>query len=149
MDNINLIRKIAWSFHKTTGLEWDDLFQEAAVSYVIALKKYDPDKSKLSTHLWRCISADLTDYWNKQNLRKMFVYPTDTIEDVPFDPFTLFDSLTKEARVIVDIILKTPSKYIGCPNDSKARLTRILRRRGWDSVRIQQGFKELTLALCS
>ena len=35
---INLLRKIAWSFHKTTGLEWDNLFSETIQAYYKAME---------------------------------------------------------------------------------------------------------------
>ena len=66
MKDINLIRKIAWSFHKSTGLDWDDLFQEAALAYLEALQSYDKRKGKLSTHAWHCIVSRLKNYWKKE-----------------------------------------------------------------------------------
>jgi DNA-directed RNA polymerase specialized sigma subunit len=147
MENINLIRKIAWSFHKTTGLEWDDLFQEAAMSYLRMRKNHDPKKAKLSTYMWRCISTDLTDYWTKQRRRSGPLCSLDMVEERSVSPTMLFESLTEEAQEVANIILSTPSKYLGSPTDARLRLTRILRRRGWSLRRIQQGFQDLTIGL--
>ena len=47
MEHINLIRKIAWSFSTSTGLEFEDLFQEAALAYCEALKTF-----KQEAHEW-------------------------------------------------------------------------------------------------
>ena len=51
MKHLNLIRKIAWSFHKTTGLDWDELFQEATLSYLKALKTYDKKRGAITTYV--------------------------------------------------------------------------------------------------
>jgi len=64
--NINLIRKIAWSFHKSTHLEFDDLFQEAAIAYHVALKSYDPAKGKITTFATHCILSHLKNYTRKE-----------------------------------------------------------------------------------
>jgi hypothetical protein len=66
MENINLIRKIAWSFHHTTGLDWDDLFQEAALAYLEGFKSYNPNKGALSTHMWIIMSSHLKNYLKKE-----------------------------------------------------------------------------------
>ena len=64
--HVNLIRKIAWSFHRSTGLEWDDLFQEAAVAYYESLESYDESRGKITTHAWNCISNRLKNYLKEQ-----------------------------------------------------------------------------------
>lgn len=67
MKHINLLRKIAWSFHQTSKLDFDDLFQEAYLAYDKALKNYDPDKGKLTTFIWYCIHSHLKNYLKEEN----------------------------------------------------------------------------------
>ena len=62
MNDINLIRKIAWSFEATTNVDFDELFCEAALGYLEAIKKYDPTKGKLSAFIWRCMDNQLKLY---------------------------------------------------------------------------------------
>jgi len=68
MEHLNLLRKIAWTFHKSTGLDWDELFQEASLSYLKALKTYDPEKGKITTYIWCHVMSDLKDYEYKERL---------------------------------------------------------------------------------
>ena len=44
LKNINLVRKIAHSFNNTTGIDFDELFSEALVSYYEALADYKRKK---------------------------------------------------------------------------------------------------------
>jgi len=62
MENINLIRKIAWTVHCATGEELDDLLQEGMLAYYQGLKTYDPNKGKLSTYMWHVVMSRLKNY---------------------------------------------------------------------------------------
>ena len=68
--DMNFIRKIAWSFHKTTGLEWEDLFQEAAIAYIQSIKTYSKSKGSLTTYAYKAASNRLKDYSRKEVLYK-------------------------------------------------------------------------------
>lgn len=58
--DLNLIRKIVWSYTKTMpGLEFDDLFSEACIVYIAAEKRYDPSRGKKSTFMWHAIKNSL------------------------------------------------------------------------------------------
>ena len=67
MENINLIKKIANSFAVTTGLSYEDLFQEASLAYLEASRTYNPSRGKLSTHIWHCIHNHLKTYLKQEN----------------------------------------------------------------------------------
>lgn len=72
MENINLIRKIAWKFQKKTGLEFDELFQEAAYGYCLALEDWDEEKSngcKLSSFAYRRMYFRLINFCKKETKR--------------------------------------------------------------------------------
>ena len=64
MEDINLIRKIAWSFHHTTGHDWDDLFQEGALAYLECLAKYKADFMGLNS--WFKLENNVS--WEKYDL---------------------------------------------------------------------------------
>ncbi len=149
MENINLIRKIAWSFHKTTGLDWDDLFQEAALAYCRAMKTYDPKRGAISTYMWWSITSHLKNYLRQElNHSKQLT----NIEEVPLfelpkttNPFN--DRISREALLIASVILNRPRKYDSIsPKQTKHRVTRILQRRGISLQMIWIGMKDLKLA---
>jgi len=105
-ENINLIRKIAWSFHMSSGLDRDDLFQEAVIAYIYALQTYKPDKGKISTYVWNCISNTLNSYLE----REMRVYPAQgDLEEAQHEvqlsfPFweKIPESISKEVELILE-----------------------------------------------
>jgi DNA-directed RNA polymerase specialized sigma subunit len=164
MENLNLLRKIAWSFHHSTGLEWDDLFQEAYLAYRYALEHYDPDKDiKISAFIWIHVSNQLRTYYQKEQdfvnpLRrayrrdkKAFInldawIPSDEVHN---NNFFVFESLTSDAQKIAEIVLCTTKKYLKLSSDqAQQKVTNILLNRGWSQERIHNGLHDLVVA-CS
>jgi len=68
MKDLNLIRKVAWSFAKSTGQEFDELFSEATLSYMEALQSYNPEKAKLSTWAVKIMTNHLITFCAKQEI---------------------------------------------------------------------------------
>ena len=156
-ENVNLIRKIVWSFHKSTGLEWDDLFQEACLAYLTALKTYDEDRGKITTHLWWCITNHLTTYLTQQEEMKCKKYNDEFgfLEDEPkpqhaqiASPF--WESLSEEAQIIADIILQIPKTYVCLTTEEvEQRIIETLRhnkRWSWPMEKIEFGLRDLKRA---
>ncbi len=72
MENINLIRKIAWSFYKSTGIDYKELFAEASLWYCEAERTYDPNKGvALSYWAWRVMQKKLSDFAGVEKVRRM------------------------------------------------------------------------------
>ena len=162
MIHINLLRKISWSFHKSTGLEWDDLFQESYIAYRYALEHYNPDKGvPISTFLWMHISNQLKTYY--QNERK-FAYPMENAYRrdklayvnlsawIPMEHFSyenIFECLSEDAIKIADLVLISPSRFSRLKrNDVRNKIIHIMTKRGWEVERIQRSLKELSI-VCS
>lgn len=124
MENINLIRKIAWSFHTTTGLEWDDLFQEAALAYLQALKSYDPDKGKITTYMWWCMSSHLKNYLKQHEKYHGVVCPMNGF-DLPVSVEDPFEMISEEAQMVVRKIINQFDKYsMLTPKQAKQEVAR-------------------------
>jgi len=79
MDNLNLVRKIAWNFHYKTHLNRNDLFQEAYLAYYKAMKTYDPSKGNISTYVYSCISSKLKNY---AKLEKKYQEPLCSLDEI-------------------------------------------------------------------
>lgn len=150
MENISLIRKIAWSFHHTTGLEWDDLFQEAALAYCEALKNYDPKRGiKITTYMWWCISSDLKNYLKKQEKQNGHICSIEDVDvDRPVNTTPIFESLSKEATEIANMVLSSPKIFDNLPPElAKRNIARVLiNRKGWSWRRVWVGIRDLKLA---
>jgi len=149
MENINLIRKIAWSFHTTTGVEWDDLFQEAALAYCEALKNYDPERGTIAGYMWSCITSHLKDYIHEQEKQTGHICSIEDVNiDYPVNTTPLFESLSKEADEIVNMILSSPEIFDNLtPELAQRNIARILiSRKRWSWRRVWVGIRDLKLA---
>jgi RNA polymerase sigma factor (sigma-70 family) len=149
---LNLIRKIAWSFHKSTGIDWDDLFSEAVDCYFKALEHYDPKKSAITTFMYQYITNGLINYVNKQKEINEPLTSID-VEDfyyLPFhNPTPFWESLTKDAQRIAELIYKY-SQYFVCLDSEQAeqRVIQIMThsKLGWSKERTLAGLKDLKQA---
>jgi len=163
MEHINLLRKIAWSFHKTTKLDFNDLFQEAYLAYVYARQKYDPDKGvKETAFIWIHVSNQLKSYYQNE---KNFTYPMDNAyrkDRKAYDLLTYWkkpqsedqndflESLSSDAYEVASLVLITPSKFLRLEKrkDIYDKITKIMKKRGWENNRIRNTINELSL-VCS
>jgi DNA-directed RNA polymerase specialized sigma subunit len=144
----NLVYKIAWGFHQTTGIELDELIQEASLAFCEGLKHYDSSRGKVTTFMWLWITDYLKNYVKKQNKHH---FPLLFIEDLKYDEAVskdlIFESLSREAGQIADIVLNTPKMFIGkSPEEATKRIINVLDHRGWDMKRIWSGIQDLKLA---
>ena len=143
MENENLIKKIAMSFSQTTGLEFDDLFQEASLAYFEAMKTHDPSRGKITTHLWHCVENRLKNY-----LKDYKKYDAVSLDNVQIDEIVhespLFENLSETAFEVAKIVLTTPEEFICLTQDeAKKRIKHALFNEGWSMKKIFAGFKEL------
>jgi len=129
MENINLIRKLAWSFHHSTGLDWDDLFQEAALAYLEGMNTYDPDKGALSTHMWHVITSRLKNYVKQERNWKNPLCDLEEANGKGLNYTTFWDYIPDEIKEEVSLILRSPEIFNTIIlnyelNDKKNELTR-------------------------
>ena len=145
---INLLRKIAWSFHKTTGVEWDDLFSEAIQSYYKAMEKYDPKKGAVSTFITVYTTYHMLNYLKEVEKEKAIsIDDTDLIYQPANNPSPFWEELTKDANEIAKVVLATSPKFV-CLDLSQAeeRITNIMSNQGWSIKRIETALYDLKLA---
>jgi len=148
MKDENLIKKIAGSFSRTTGMEFDDLFQEAYIAYSKAMNTHNPNRGKLSTHVWHCIHTHLKNYINENEKQTGFcvsmesknVNDTDDTQQTPF-----WEKLNQEAIEITNIIFTAPKQFMDEPiKKVEEKITDILLSRGWRIKKIKQGLQNLS-----
>jgi DNA-directed RNA polymerase specialized sigma24 family protein len=149
---LNLIRKITWSFHKTTGLDWDDLFSEAVESYFRAMEHYDAEKSGITTFVSIYITHSLVNYIKKQ---KEINEPMTSIDEEDFyylpsnEPSPFWEYLTQDAQKIADLICRY-SKHFVCLDTEQAeqRVIQIMThpKLGWSEERTLAGLRDLKQA---
>jgi hypothetical protein len=150
-----LIKKISWSWHRTTGIDLETLISEANVVFVECLANYDSTKRKFSTHLWSCIGNKFNDLVEHKNRNKYDGVKT----NIEFEPLAtpagqekrcilanIVKSLSDEAQQIVSIVLEAPADLLHMlpkPELSKSQLTKYLRLKGWKIPAIDKAYVEI------
>lgn len=140
--NVDLCQKIAWSFHQRSGVDFDDLVQEAYYAWVAWVDgkawgaecanenpKYDPKKSSLRTFGYQNLYFHLTNVTTRAG-RQPYTIPMtvhnpasgddEIIEPAGNDPTPDQNLIFKEAirdlpdevTLVLDIIFSAPSDYL-------------------------------------
>lgn len=159
MQNYNdyekLIKKISWSWHKTTGIEFETLESEANIAFAECQHNYNPKKGKFSTLLWHAIESRFKNLL-KRNHQNRYDGIEVELEDMALSTpcnqerncifANLINSLSKEAKEITSIVLEAPAdllQMIPKPRLSKHQLTKYLRLKGWKIPTIMRAFAEI------
>lgn len=162
-ENLNLIRKIVWSYMKTNpGLDFDDLFSEACIAYLKANASYDPEqKTKKTTFTYQVIVNHLNTLIGRESLReikekeagKIFwissYVPSPEQELIAKENWQEFLSgLSPEAQALCKILttenIELPTEQ---PKQCRGIIMRELREKGWKWKDIWSSFKEVKQAL--
>ena len=148
MQDLNLIRKIAWSYTKTTGMEFEELFSVAALGYTKALNSFDSSRSCFSTWVWINMSRELNDFLLKESKKdnipnKESINPE---QEVSFKES--IQSLSQEAQQICKMIFNSPAEYVShAPKLSRGKIKDELREEGWSWSQIWKSFREIKSVL--
>lgn len=149
---LNLIRKVARSFHNTTGYDWEELFAEAAIGYAESLQTYDPKKgSKHTTWAYKCMQNRLIVFLKKEKQNK-FISRDESWMDFPIYQtpfFEIFDSLSDDSKIIAQMVLDDPHSYLEVP----ARMARglivntLITKNKWTWKRVWSAFRIIKVEL--
>jgi RNA polymerase sigma factor (sigma-70 family) len=153
MENLNLIRKIAWSFHQSTGIDYNELFSEACLAYYEALPSFNQEKSSLSYYSWMVMTSQLKNFIKKEKKQKC-IYLEDRLpknyvcyQQTPFSD--IFNSLTPSCQELVTFILQhidlIPDEIP--PKLARGKITKLLRQNGWKWQKIESSMKKLKIEL--
>lgn len=166
-DYLDAMRKIAWSFHRTTGLPFEDLLSATYECFVRATKSYNPEKSQFTTYLHiacrnnlinYCHSAyQMTEHNRAPNTPFLWEASHLLSEQVDYrDPEKIcimretLRTLPEEAKMIAKMVLESPSDFLACgdrPKLARGAVKDKLREMGWSWSKIWQGFKDLKYVL--
>lgn len=145
MIHIDLLRKIAWSYHNSTGFDWDDLFQEATIAYLRAIETWDESKGKPSTYIWRCVNFHLNHF--------LWTYEKQTIPSIPLDmvtyppshaPIPFWEALSSEAQEIAKFVLSRAIEFVVLPQqEAQEKIQLLLLTQGWNKHKVEKGLTDL------
>ncbi len=149
MKDINLIRKIAWSFHKSTGVDFEELMSEATLAYLEAEQDYNPEtNNKKSVFVWIRMRNALINFCKNEQKQRIFNGnpPQYGREDHYF--FEIFDAFPENCKKIAEIVINSPIDLIAFPN-AKEMVVNELRKEGWAWSKIWDGMRDMKKQLNS
>lgn len=149
---LNLIRKIAWSFNGTTGNDFEELFSEASLAYAEALHSFDENSNvKFTTFAYVCIHNRLKDFTRTMSQIHAHFTDLDTVKDFGYEvtPFwEVLETLSPKAQDLVTNILDAPTAFLAdSQRQARGNLRRRLSDEGWSKRTIDNTFKEIKQVL--
>lgn len=157
---LNIVRKVVWSYTRTTGLDFDELCSEAYLAYLEAAPSYDPSRGKKTTFVWNVVRNHIN---NLLKTKKEVPVDKEAIDMLieerdELDPEQailaeeswreLFESLSPDAKMIFSL-LNSNEVYINTdkPREARGIIARELKARGWPEKKIWATFREIKQVL--
>ena len=147
-DYLKILYALALQYHRNTGIEIEELFQEVCLAYTQAMPKYNSIKSSLSTFVTVIARNHLNTYVAKSKLKNPPLIHISEQEDRTMldhrspDQDILFrsqlKSLKSDARQICYFIFTEPDRF----TNSKA-IAKFLKSIGWSGSRITNSLREI------
>ena len=147
MEDINLIRKIAWSFHQTTKVDFEELVSEGIYQYYECLKYFDHERGvKRSTLLYRYVHNRLVTFTKIEQRYVLGCFINPVTNPTPF--FELADEFSGDTKFILNLIMDYKQDFAGIPGKTaRGRLVKSLRYQGWSWSRIWDGIRNFKSTL--
>ena len=157
---LNIVRKVVWSYTRSTGMDFDELCSEAYLAYLEAAPSYDPARGKKSTFIWNVVRNHIN---NLLKAKKEIPIDKEAMETLlegreELDPERiiiseerweeLFNSLSSEAKMIC-LLVSNGEVYLNTDKPRQARgiIARELKARGWPENKIWATFREIKQTL--
>src|SRR5690606_19382427 len=130
---LNIVRKVVWSYARSTGLDFDELCSEAYLAYLEAIPSYDPARGKKSTFIWNVVRNHIN---NLLKMKKEVPVDKEAIDILmkernELDPEQivlakeswkeLFESLSPDAKMICLLVLNDGEVYLNTDKPRQAR----------------------------
>lgn len=169
MENERLIKKIAWSFHRTTDIDLKDLISEANLAYCKAMLTFDVSLNyQFSTYATKVIKRALVDFTKEERKRKYLRYDinkflldfVDESEGLLYypeplkvypvsEPIEFCEDWPEDCKKIVNIILNHQEEIDPslAPKLARGKVIEILRQEGFSWPKIWNGIRYIKLAL--
>jgi RNA polymerase sigma factor (sigma-70 family) len=160
---LNIVRKVVWSYTRSTGLDFEDfdeLCSEAYLAYLETAPSYDPARGKKSTFIWTVVRNHINSLLKvkkevpvNEEAINMLIEEGDELdpEQVVLAEESwreLFESLSPEAKMIFSL-LNSSEVYINTdkPREARGIIARELKARGWSENKIWATFREIKQTL--
>ena len=145
LNHLQMIKKIAYSFQVSTGIEFEDLYQQACLEWLNNVSSWNPSKSKISTYMWNVIVNNLTTYVQKTNKyrKPLDEYDPAKMDEAVFKSY-YFEKLSIEALAIVDLVTFNPSDFLFVSKPQAInKIEDKMMKSGWNTQQIRYGIQQL------
>lgn len=142
-NHLDFIRQIAWSFHTTTGIPFEDLYAEGCLHYWECVFTYDPCKrAKFSTFIYKIVRLRLIDYCRNEAGHKATVAKYK--QPISYTPkYEYWEWFKPDTQTIVDIVRNSNGEISGVPPKmARGVIRRELRELGWTWPRIWDAIRD-------
>ena len=157
---LNIVRKVVWSYVRSTGLDFDELCSEAYLAYLEAAPSYDPSRGKKTTFIWNVVRNHINNLLKMKKEVPMDKEAIDMLieEKDELDPEQiilaeeswreLFESLSPDAKMIC-LLVNNGEVYLNTdkPREARGIIARELKARGWSGNKIWASFREIKQTL--
>jgi len=140
--NLGPMRSLAWQLHRSSGLEYDDLYAQCCLEYCIQQQKYKKGgPAKRSTYIYAAVKNGVINYIVKY-LRHC--HEPLNGKSLSYTPqYEFFKNVPHEVQAIIDKIMEMDEKQPNKPPKILRGIVRdALREGGWTGKRIQTAFRE-------
>jgi RNA polymerase sigma factor (sigma-70 family) len=149
MENINLIRHIAWSFHHTTGIDYQELFSEACLAYCEALQSFKPEKGKLNNYATTIMHNKLKTFISREKYHgvKKATFPELPTNQIMVHEF--IENLPEYVKQFASLVLDNLEEVedFHTPRIARREIFEALHNQGMKKADIHYNFKQLKIAL--
>ena len=146
-----MLLKAAWSFSRTTGIDYKILKSEADLAFVIACNKYSDHEFKFSTYLHICLRNHLSNFSKSQlgNIKTktdlnldMFVSESPDQEERLMRKEAI-DNASDNFKKMLKIILKNHKRFMQMkPRNIRGELINDLMKLGLSRWAVEVVFRE-------
>ena len=154
---LNIVRKVVWSYTRSTGLDFDELCSEAYIAYLETAPSYDPSKGKKTTFIWNVVRNHINSLLKAKKEALVDEEAIDMMveERYELDPEQvvlaeenwreLFESLSPDAKMICLLVVNDGEVYLDTdkPREARGIIARELKARGWSENKIWATFREI------
>lgn len=150
--HLNLIRSIAWNFHRTTGIQWQELFSEACLAYCESLQSHNPKKGAVTTLVYTSMKNALINFCKREGRNYRFEGELDWFETSFTPVYEFFEEeyasyLSPDTIEILRMIRSNPQRYLSTPRKSTGLMCTIkndlVRDTNWSWPRICRAVEKL------
>lgn len=149
---LDLIRKLAWSFNQTTGIEFEELFQEGCYIWCTEKyrKRYDCRKAAFNSFMYIRIRNRFATMAKKEKNRittspiddEIDTHDTRPNPEQSTDFRNIIENLTDDARFVIGLIFESPYEFFNLTRPNKKMIERLI-EEGLTKGRARQAINEI------